>query len=417
MTRTIYTWSPPQAGISSMSCPGLLLSALGKNLVRQVITLCRSLLSVPALVFLMATINATSNAATPSLFIPLGSYLEHFNIGRISYDQGEIYFNKAPFGGSRKLSFEVTDNIPNPGSCWSQGYDLTKGSDTELSCDTTKQRVPEDASRFLYSAPLPYGSYLDKCTGLLKTVENNREYLYASCLIAGWGRGPSDKYYKKNRLDVTDCQNEIISDKAGILKCSNSPVRLRQLLSGSYLASCNLSGTLYDPMHSRMVLKTNCGFLCGPACDDNITNYSLYDAEDCIGSGKDLRFIIDNVAPYPKPSGNDLICVDDSTREVRVHTASSYVPAGNYLLTCRQIAFYPCMGPNRQGVLTAQCLDERGIFQETQLVDGDSECRMSNMGYVSNIYGHLRCDPDIPFNNESPTQRTDLLPHFQCNEE
>ena len=415
----------------------LFLPTLIRRSVRQVIVLCRSLFGVSALVLLMPPVNATGNEATPSLFIPLGSYLEHFNIGLIHFNQGDMYLNFRPYGDFEdKLSFEVADGIPNPESCWSQGYDLAKGRCTDLSCDTTTQRTPDEVSRFLYSAPMPYGSYLAKCTGIIRTLENNRYFLYATCLKAGHGPNPRDNFYQKNKLDITDCQNDINSDELGALSCTDSPVRPKQILSGSFLSSCNLSDTYYYPDHDLRYIESVRRF--------DQKSLSLLFANSCIGSGKDITFSFNSPSPLPEetslsegvscpdddtsstrykpPSSKytargSLICKEDSTKEVRPHTASRYIPAGNYLLTCKKIAFYPCMGPDRQGVLSAQCRNAQGIYQETQLAYGDSECRMSKPGYVSNINGQLHCDPDSPFDNEDTTQGADLLPHFQCNED
>ena len=419
-----------------MGCLELFLPTLIRRSIRQVITFYHSSPGVPVLVLLAATVNATGNEATPSLFIPLGSYLEHFNLGRIVYKQGEMYINKSPFGSKEiKLSFEAADNIPNPGSCWSQGYDLAKGNCTDLLCDTTTQRMPDEVSRFLYSAPMPYGSYLRKCTGIIRTLENNRYYLYAACLQAGWLSNSSDIHYTKNRLDITDCQNNIDSDTAGVLSCTDAPVQLKQILSGSYLSMCNLSDTNYDPDSGFNHIDSICGYFPKPV--------TLDEAGLCTGSRKDIAFTSDSIYPRqresPLPEADNCsengtsptfyrspprlsvskapVCMEDPTKEVRLHIASRYIPAGSYLLTCRKMAFYPCMGPDRQGVLSAQCLNPQGKFQEAQLAYGDSECRMSKPGYVSNISGQLHCDPDSPFDNEDTTQGTDLSSHFQCNEE
>ena len=78
--------------------------------------------------------------------------------------------------------------------------------------------------------------------------------------------------------------------------------------------------------------------------------------------------------------------------------------------------FYPCMGQNNRGLLAALCAERTYSFVRVQLLDADDRCRMSNMGYVSNINGKLVCDPDITFNNEEPTQGSDLLPQLQCDQ-
>ena len=79
------------------------------------------------------------------------------------------------------------------------------------------------------------------------------------------------------------------------------------------------------------------------------------------------------------------------------HNVSEWIPRGNYLLTCKDIKFFPCLGENKQGRLEAQCaLDSRGERRYVQsfLEDGDSVCRLANMGYISNINSKLVCDPE-----------------------
>ena len=99
-----------------------------------------------------------------------------------------------------------------------------------------------------------------------------------------------------------------------------------------------------------------------------------------------------------------------------MHTSSLFLPPGNYLVTCQFVTFYPCMGNGNQGLLTAMCANLRLKFVEGKLEDADGQCRMSNLGYVSNDGGTLRCDPDIEFNNVDPNQGSGLLQHFQCNQ-
>ena len=74
--------------------------------------------------------------------------------------------------------------------------------------------------------------------------------------------------------------------------------------------------------------------------------------------------------------------------------------------------YFPCMGDSGQsdqGVLIAQCANEKDSrFKPTSLKENSSTCRMSDMGYVSNINGVLVCDPSISFDNEEPTDGTDL---------
>lgn len=113
-----------------------------------------------------------------------------------------------------------------------------------------------------------------------------------------------------------------------------------------------------------------------------------------IGTGKD---IVTPVVSFVPPK---LLCVDSANKNVTQITGSLTLSAGNYLATCRKVLFFPCMGQSGRGVLKAECLEYYGGFTETSLEDRDGQCRMSNMGYVSNINGHMSCDPDITFHDE-----------------
>ena len=341
--------------------------------------------------------NDTKN---PLLIIPMGSYLEHFNIGNIYLKNENIYLKILSDGKNIKtgvgLHFKPTRSVPTSESCWAQGYDLSKGNDMDLYCNTDihKASGKEDAAQFLYSSLVPFGSYLQSCTGVLQTRENDRVYLYASCTADKISHYVHLEFIP-DKLDITDCKSEIVNHY-GSLACGDTPVKPRHILSGSYLESCELSRSYYEPDTQK--LHSVCG-------DREIHHLTLNNADSCIGKGKDIAFI-----------NKELVCQDSLSNEVRQHTASKYVPAGSYLTTCTRISFYPCMASDGRGLLSAKCASQKqsGHFIEASLTDSNNICSMSSLGYVSNIEGRLVCDSEIKFNNEDPTQGLDLLPHFQC---
>lgn len=360
---------------------------------------------------------ATANAETPDLFLPMGSYLKDFNIGTLIFSNKMAYLKSSTVFDNQLLSFEPAFNlvgelIHTPVQCAQEGYDLRKGSTTDLACDTSVIRPYENAARFLYSALVPYGSYIHSCTGILRTRENDRFYLYASCRpenATDRGNNLRDTF-SPNRLDITDCTGNI-ENINGVLKCTDSPVVPRRILSGSYLEDCNLSASYYDPDTQILyaVFPDDVSIGIGFTEIDPYYSITLENAGECIGAGKDIAKI-DLI----------LVCQHNIYKEVKEYTASTVIPAGNYLLTCKNMIYYPCLGVDGQGLLAAGCASVQNgmmpnLFLEAHLSDADDKCRMANMGYVSNVNGELVCDPDITFDDEDPTQGSDLSPLLQCN--
>ena len=102
------------------------------------------------------------------------------------------------------------------------------------------------------------------------------------------------------------------------------------------------------------------------------------------------------------------------------HPVSRFIPRGNYLLSCKNIKFFPCLGTNAMGRLEADCgyFTEVGRppgtrtayrYKSTFLDNGSSVCRMDMKGFVSNINGELTCDPEQPEFN-----RQKIEPEFRC---
>ena len=296
------------------------------------------------------------------------------------------------------LNFKSMGVIPTAESCWSQGYDLTEGYYLfHLVCNTAIKKTPELASRFFYSVLPSYGSFLHTCTGMLRTRENNRKYLYASCISGNKFFARLKDFVFTQKINITDCQNDIVNDQ-GILKCSDNEVKPRHILTGSYLESCNASDSIYD--EDAGTLKTLC------RNNDGYFPFepTLENVGSCMGVGNDIVL-----------KDGKLECESAPNKKVTEHIASKFLPAGNYLATCRNMSFFPCMGESGHGVLVAECADLSGHFIETRLEDRGGTCSMSGMGYVSNINGQLTCDEDILFEDEDPTDGSMLQGDLQCN--
>ena len=185
--------------------------------------------------------------------------------------------------------------------CWKHGYDIIYTNESEylfLTCNTATSRKTVNAVDFLFTEKVPFGNYLKNCTGILKTKEYGREYLYATC---NYESGKLSQ-----RLDITDC-------KPGMLELDKT------------------TGLIF--------------------CDSKIT----------LASGSS--------------SGG-------------YHRVSRYLPIGSYLLTCKDIKFFPCLG---EGRLEASCAH---IDIELEYIDSFLEITNHNcqIGDIVNVNGFLACD-------------------------
>ena len=290
--------------------------------------------------------------------------------------------------------------------CWQSGYDISIDRRHRFSCDTTVQRDVVNAASFLYSALIPYGSYLENCTGILRTREsiNNRmrSYLYASCDLGLFSTilpsSTGKDFAMVQKIDITDCPAGHIASHEGELSCTSEEGPRRTIVSGSYLNSgCDLVETYYDVNDDRIHTQ----------CDGSPV--SISGVTEAIDLSMDVIYQNGHLAFAHTPAG-----------AATVHQASLYLPAGNYTLTCVEAAFFPCMGEAGKGMLLARCMTgDKGVdfprgFKNTVLEDTNSPCAMNNMGYISNIRGNLVCDPDVEFNDEEPTQGSGLMHHLQC---
>ena len=333
------------------------------------------------------------------LFLPSGSYLEHVFLNRIFIRDGFFYYENGNTKPTR-LRFTPSEGITSPESCWSQGYDLKALYAYHLLCNTSQRRTPGNAAASLYSTMAPYGSYLDSCTGTMRTIENSRSYLYSSCMKSRAPRA-SSWAFMASKLDITDCNFKIILNENGRLKCQKHSAYSRKILSGSYLQHCNITDTYF--FERTQQLTTVCPF----------GKVEKYISDACLGPGRDIIY-----------QNGSLQCIESDTSHVEVHVASPYLPQGDYLLNCYKPAFYPCLGHNRKGKLVAECQTSRTNFMKGQLTGlvqaswnaGGSLCRVAQSGYITNRDGVLVCVPGDEFNDEDPTMGTDLRHTFQCND-
>ena len=278
-------------------------------------------------------------------------------------------------------------------SCWRCGYDIAI-SEGRLYCDKSQKREVINAATYLYSQLIPQGKYLKGCKGVLKTSENGRDILYAAC---------QQSYFDCTTLDITGCEpgkiqtvptSLFIQDgypygthEALICKNDEAPY-FPKLVSGSYLESgCQITETDYDPEADR--LTTRC-------------------------SGQQLA--IGQVAANVQ-SGMDIIYEQGQLRfsgasgvSARIHTASTHIPRGNYLLSCTKIAYYPCLG--NKGTLTAHCYNEVQELHGTVMENSDDLCCYK---FIANNNGQLQCDSDF-YDVEKDERAEDVARVFECKE-
>ena len=329
-----------------------------------------------------------------NLVIPMGSYLGEVDLSNTQYSEQVGYLSARIFT-SVEASKHINGSEPRAGSvgdCWQSGHDIYIDRDIQIQCNDSVIRSPDNAALGLYTLLTPYGNYLDSCTGILQVRDSGRNYLFASCNVGEYNRLFGT--LQSRGLDITDCPAGRVSNNHGSLECKDISA-VRKVITGSYLESCSLTTAYYSPDNDR--LKVKCNFL-----DKVLDNASL-----CVNSGGDIAYLDDELA-----------CIEPSSgRPSEIHTASQYIPPGSYPLTCNKIAFFPCMGENRQGVLSASC--KKGSryhscdYMETRLEDTDSHCRIKELGIIRNSGGTLVCNPDESF-MASDEEKEQLKERLQC---
>ena len=204
----------------------------------QIVELFSPLSYVKKILTIVLILFSHISLSAPGLFLPLGSYMSKTNLAAVFYDGTSDFLTDFNSKRSSPLGLEEARN------CWSHGYDISVSSASltpyrSWSCDDSESKrrlLPVNAATFLYSVLVPYGSYLEKCIGVMATLENNRKYLYATC----------DSHIgspRSQRLDITDCGNmDISSDGSGTLFC-RSPRNLPPgvgpyLPPGNYMLTC-----------------------------------------------------------------------------------------------------------------------------------------------------------------------------------
>ena len=346
---------------------------------------------------------------SPNLIIPLGSYMRHIGLFEINADADR----NTMFHHQREgISLD----------CWRDGHDIDVVDEWHqcCMCNTSIDRERINAAKFLTSTLIPAGSYLNSCIGLLKTKERDldgamRDYLYASCLRSSsklsYIRDNSDDgAIIYNRFDITDCDEDRIENISGRLECREEPQARRKIVYGSYLfQGCNAALTTYIESEDRL-------YTC---CEHSkcILSIALIDSglfleniQDCINNGMDITYT------------NYMLQCSQGSTSARIHTASKYIPAGNYVLTCTHIAYFPCAGVNGKGLLVARCLKNeprlwfgwRGAFPVSVYMENKDNC-ISELGYVRNNNTGLICLSDVEFDPENQ-QRGEFINSLQCPE-
>ena len=226
----------------------------------------------------------------------------------------------------------------------------------------------------------------------------------------------------KNAKACADAGNDITVDDRWHLICdtnnSRTPINaadfLYQLLVpyGSYLNYC--LGSLVTRENDRKILYTSCSdlqtperLITGPIPVRPNLRPKTLDITDC--SDMDIAY-----------NNRSLRCEGEKNLPEGV---APYLPPGNYLLTCGDIKFMPCEGNG--GRLTAKCLNsgqhacidsgQHSLVSATMNSGSDDLCQVGRLGYISNIDGNLRCDPDIMFQSITEELNEDLIRYFQCN--
>ena len=175
--------------------------------------------------------------------------MEHTNLATVYYNSSED-----TLGSTRAVP------LSNARECWQRGYDI-KLDGSYLICDENVSRTPVNAATFLYSLLVPYGSYVNDCTGILVTMEeNDQKYLYATC---GLVNVTLEGYPQK--LNITDCDDMDISYDTGLrrLICSEPPTNLpngvgRFLPPGNYLITCTSMRFSPCGAEGRGLLEASC---------------------------------------------------------------------------------------------------------------------------------------------------------------
>ena len=344
-----------------------------------------------AIYCLHAGAETETETTTASLIIPLGSYLERIPAHKLFILEGQ----DGPL-----LRTSAYNHPFDLLQCWQDGYDITAITSDQSAYITCNQEVRRDrivnAADFLYSSLIPSGPYLKLCTGIIRTREQvddvQRAFLYATCIKAPGRPFHTDRDYLVTKLDITNCSADRLVSIDGKLTCQETPETRLKVAFGSYLKQgCDITVSRYDEASNRLYTR----------CDK--MNYQLDDVSQCINAGSDIVF-----------SHEGLTCLSGSSTSASLQTSSAFIPPGNYTVSCTSIAYYPCAGPDRQGVLAARCRGLDDKYQSSMLMDANDRCSMANMGYISNIDGELVCDPDIPFNDEVPEEGSSLNQHLRC---
>ena len=342
-------------------------------------------------------------AVNNTLVIPLGSYLNAYNPADSIYS-----IKEGTFSGFR---LSTRENLTD---CWLNGGDiyqtpLAERRSFSLACKPNTENPSAtgvNAANFLYKPNLPAGPYLRTCYISLAMITNGRKHLYTQCCIHDdCLYRPGGRNFKYGHLDITDCPEGQLRNNQGVVTCSQSP-EFRQIVDGPYLGSCELAYTYYHAHNDRLSTQ----------CDGKVRSFT--GVTSCINNNQTISY-----------NGANLVCTEATNGPAKIHTESRFLPAGSYTLSCKNMSFFPCLGPSREGTLVAECISGRaGVFAGVRygdgtkvapiygftpitLLDADNACRMKEMGFISNFDSTLGCDPgSVP---EQGYQHE----YFMCGEE
>lgn len=185
-------------------------------------------------------------------FIPEGPYLSHVDLSYIDKESGGGYcFLHAANEISEYFGHQVMKRICIPEACKGRDKLINFNEERrELECIPSNKGEIKNFARHLYSELIPWGRFLKSCHGVVKTVEPDGEFLYATC--------ESEDLYYSQKANITGCLPGQIENINGMIVCVDSEPKFRQILVGSYLNVCELANTEYNS--ATKIVSTICPY-------------------------------------------------------------------------------------------------------------------------------------------------------------
>lgn len=398
---------------SSYACLGNMLGLMIQNRTpRFHKSRLRSLFVVMVLFSAMLEGNQEdSQNNTGSLLIPLGSYLRHVNLANIFVSGNFLLYSASDFITKDGITEFIDAPAKFPLDCWRNGLDIDLhapglASFVFMCNETHKYPKPVNVADFLYTHLIPGGYLTNQCGYMLKTRElidgEWQSFLYTTCsqktYLSPLRRGVPYKIRimpsREDRVGLSDGKGSFATHQQ----------MAKKIIYGSYLNSgCDIGLTDYSVEKDQLTTVCYTGSESIP--------YTLNKTASCVEQSLDITFDEAGLTCQP------------GTLASTVHTASYYLPAGNYHISCAHSAYYPCLGENNRGMLVTRCLrnptgpkgSQVRLEVTATLDDSDDLCQMNSVGYISNFDSVLRCDPTFRMEQEYPTQAADIAADFTCN--